>query len=281
MELANNHSMKTQWQTFHVQQNLKDAGFDVHWNTKKVDAMFVQSPHDDSVRKLHCSDDGLCFHDLWGDDLVLTKNAHQKLMVEQMFMSSQKENSEWHTKRQTKKARTARSLHQMMMHPSVADFKNAMKHNFAHDCPVTVKDIETAEDIFGNDVHALKGETARQAPFAVTSDCVEVPQEISQPHNDITIGMDFVFINGIVFHVTVSSETAFCTIEDVDNESMKAALDSFEAAVKLCNERELRVATALGDNKFDPLKVILEEKCDINFNPAGANEHIAETEQMI
>ena len=29
---------------------LKDAGFDIHWNTKKVDAMFVESPHDDLVR---------------------------------------------------------------------------------------------------------------------------------------------------------------------------------------------------------------------------------------
>ena len=37
---------------------LKDAGFDVHWNTKKVDATFAESPHDDLVRKFQCSDNG-------------------------------------------------------------------------------------------------------------------------------------------------------------------------------------------------------------------------------
>ena len=30
---------------------LKDAGFDICWNAEKVDAMFVESPHDDSVGK--------------------------------------------------------------------------------------------------------------------------------------------------------------------------------------------------------------------------------------
>ena len=77
---------------------LKDAGFDIHWNTKKVDAMFVESPHDDSVRKFQCSDDGLHFHGLWDDKLISTKDEFNELMVEQTFMSSQKENSEWCTK---------------------------------------------------------------------------------------------------------------------------------------------------------------------------------------
>ena len=91
----------------------------------------MESPHDDSARKFHCSDDGLCFHDLWDNGSVLTKDEHKKSMVEQMFMSSQKENSEWHTKRQAAKAKTARNLCQMMMHPSAADFKmqlNAISH---------------------------------------------------------------------------------------------------------------------------------------------------------
>ena len=42
---------------------LKDAGFDVYWNTKKVDATFVESPHDDLIGKFHHSDDGPHFHD--------------------------------------------------------------------------------------------------------------------------------------------------------------------------------------------------------------------------
>ena len=53
---------------------LKDAGFDICWNTKKVDATFVESPHDDSIGKFHHSNDELCFHDSWDDKLILTKD---------------------------------------------------------------------------------------------------------------------------------------------------------------------------------------------------------------
>ena len=64
----------------------------------------------------------------------------------------------------------------------------------------------------------LKGETTRQGPFAVTGDCIEIPQEISQLQNNVTVGVDFVFINGIVFHATASRGIEFCAIEDVANE---------------------------------------------------------------
>ena len=93
-------------------------------------------------------------------------------------MQSQKENSEWYTKRQVKRAKEACNLYQMMMFPSVADYKNAIKLNLIHNCPVTVEDINIAEDIFGKDIFALKGKTTRRSPYAVTMDIIEMPPEI-------------------------------------------------------------------------------------------------------
>ena len=74
-------------------------------------------------------------------------------------MQSQKENGKWHTKRQIDKAKDAQNLHQMMMFPSVVDFKNAIKMNCIHNCPVTINDINVAKDVFGKDIFALKGKT--------------------------------------------------------------------------------------------------------------------------
>ena len=54
-------------------------------------------------------------------------------------MLSQKDNNKWHTKTQMTKAKMARNLHQMMMCPSMADSKNAIEFNFAHDCLVTAE----------------------------------------------------------------------------------------------------------------------------------------------
>ena len=47
----------------------------------------------------------------------------------------------------------------MLAYPSIRDYKNAIKYNYIKDCPVTIDDINIAEDIFGLDIHALKGKT--------------------------------------------------------------------------------------------------------------------------
>ena len=73
----------------------------------------------------------------------------------------------------------------MMMFPSVLNFKNAMKMNCMHNCPVTADNINVAKETFGKDIFTLKGKTARQSPFAVTIDTTETPPEIVELHNNI------------------------------------------------------------------------------------------------
>ena len=63
------------------------------------------------------------------------------------------------------KAKEARNLYQMMGYPSINDFKNAIKYKYIDDCPVRIEDINIAEDIFGKEIHALKGKTTQKTPY--------------------------------------------------------------------------------------------------------------------
>ena len=72
-----------------------------------------------------------------------------------------------------------------------------LKMNFIHNCPVTVDDINAAEDIFGKDIRALKGKTTRKSPFAVTIDTIKMPKEIKKLHNNVFLGIDIMYINGL------------------------------------------------------------------------------------
>ena len=65
----------------------------------------------------------------------------------------------FHSKRQIQRARKARNLHQMMGHPSAADYKTAIKCDHVKNCPVTIKDIKIAEDVFRKDICVSKGKT--------------------------------------------------------------------------------------------------------------------------
>ena len=47
-------------------------------------------------------------------------------------------------------------------YPTMKDFIAMIKNNMLMNCPVTVEDIKNAENIFGPDIHVLKGKTVRQ-----------------------------------------------------------------------------------------------------------------------
>ena len=100
-------------------------------------------------------------------------------------------------------------------------------------------------------------------------------------HNDIFLGIDIFHINGLAFFVMASSKTKLVTTEEICSENMKMTLACLKSVVRLHNKRNPHVATIAGDDKFDPLKNILKEKCNMECNPTAADEHVAEVERMI
>ena len=121
----------------------------------------------------------------------------------------------------------------MMGYPSVEDYKNAIKYNYIHDCPVTVADIEAAEKIFGKDIHALKGKTTRKTPFRVKETIVHVPLELIKMHKDVTIGFDFMYVNSMIWFITVTRKIKFCTVEYVISRSMKTVMACLKTVIHL------------------------------------------------
>ena len=116
-----------------------------------------------------------------------------------VFLNSQYENSLLYTRRQVKEAKTARNLYRKMSYPSINDFKNAVKYNMIDDCPVKVEHIKVAEDIFGKDIHVLKGKTVKKQPYCVERNIIQVPREVMRLHRNGTLGIDLMLINFLSF----------------------------------------------------------------------------------
>ena len=130
--------------------DLVERGFRVMMDSDQENCIFVEK--DGVIRKFITSNGGLYFHDLWNQDLCFEKSQHDFSLKNNVFMQSQKENSKWQTKRQINKAKEAQNLSQMMMFLNASDFKNAIKMNCIHNCPVTIDDVNVAEDAFGEDI---------------------------------------------------------------------------------------------------------------------------------
>ena len=61
------------------------------------------------------------------------------------------------TKQQKEKAKEARKSHHTMGAPTVRNFKHIIRSNQMSDCPVTLEDIDRAENICGKDILHIKG----------------------------------------------------------------------------------------------------------------------------
>ena len=80
-------------------------------------------------------------------------------------------------------------------------------------CPVTVDDIKLAEKIYGTDIATLKGKTVRKQPKPVVIDCVSVPKDILETHQEVTITADIMLINTVTDNKANHSE---CQVQHAD-----------------------------------------------------------------
>ena len=88
------------------------------------------------------------------------------------------ENKAFFTNRQFARAKKAQELYHALGTPSIQDFKAILRMNIIANNPVTIEDIETAEQIFGSDIGSLKGKTTRKKPIPVVDDYIAIPEEL-------------------------------------------------------------------------------------------------------
>jgi hypothetical protein len=88
-----------------------------------------------------------------------------------------------------------------------------VKNNLVPNFPITSRNILAANDIFGPDIGSLKGKTTRAAPSKVRPGMADIPAEIISDYRDATVCADVMFINKILFLVTISRSIKFGTAE--------------------------------------------------------------------
>ena len=85
--------------------------------------------------------------------------------------------------------------------------------NMIPNCPVTIQDILSTEDIFGPNIGSLKGKTMRNTQEDVKINIHDVPPEIMERHRDVILAVDIMFIKKIPFVIFTSFNIHFGTSE--------------------------------------------------------------------
>ena len=77
--------------------------------------------------------------------------------------------------------------------------KSMIRANMIRNCPVTTKDVDAAEKIYGKSDAVLKGRTTRRKPNPVIDDTIDLPRELRERFADLVLCMDNIFICGLCF----------------------------------------------------------------------------------
>ena len=125
--------------------------YHIEYNSKKGNGFVVTKP---TREKFNFIQSGLGLHYL---DTTLQNTC--EMTETALVVNTVRENKKNYTNNDYLRALRARELQVTMGWPSTATFVEALKSNGLMNCPVTLGDVEAAEQIFGPDIGSLKGKT--------------------------------------------------------------------------------------------------------------------------
>jgi hypothetical protein len=105
--------------------------------------------------------------------------------------------------RQQKRAYRAHQLYDALGAPTVNDLKATIIMNLIRNNTVSTADVNLAAKTFGADVSNIKGKTTRRRPTPVTSNIIEVPDELLELQKDVVISIDGLTVNSLKFLTTI------------------------------------------------------------------------------
>mmetsp|Transcript_1241 Transcript_1241/g.1652 ORF Transcript_1241/g.1652 Transcript_1241/m.1652 type:complete len:133 (-) Transcript_1241:2350-2748(-) len=83
--------------------------------------------------------------------------------------------------------------------------------------PISKSDIIAADNIFGTNLGALKGKTARTPPKHVFYNIDPVTRDILDKYRNVTLCIDIMFVNKVPFIITSSRYMKFITVKVLQN----------------------------------------------------------------
>ena len=146
---------------------------------------------------------------------------------------------------------------------------------------MTVKDVEIAEDIYGPDITTLKGKSTRKQPPVVVDDQVDVPDELIQTWNDITLCIDNMFVQGQVFLVAINTTIRYRSATHLKNQSTQELYAGLDRILRIYNTAGYRIGNIHCNREFRPLLETVCDDMDIAIHCPPVGSHVPEAKQNI
>ena len=113
------------------------------------------------------------------------------------------------TKHDVKGVKAERKTYAKLLYPPIADFKWSIKNNQIKNYGVSVRSIDTTQEIWVNYISALKINAVQGKPIVIASDCMKIPKEIANLKKTVFLTAEILFVNRIPFFIPLSRNIDF------------------------------------------------------------------------
>ncbi len=179
--------------------------------------------------------------------------------------------------RRTKKVR---ELQGTIEHPLLQKFLNIIDNNKLPGYTAHHRDAIIAEDIYGLDIHGLKGRTTRKANVPSDERLSPAPKHIINNYKNLTLGADVFYVNGIPFFLTKSKHIQFYTVQALKDLKSETYLQAILKVKNVYTTRGFNVEQIQMDGAFDCLQDDLAANKNL-FDPVSSDEHVTFIERGI
>ena len=145
-----------------------------------------------------------------------------------------------------------------------------------------VRNIDTAQEIWGKDISALNGKTVWGKPIVVASDCIKIPKDIDNLKKTECLTAEMFFVNRILFFISLNIKMDFSGVSHLKWRTAAIIFDAFKGIFRLYLQQGFRIQTVHKDGEFGALKYLIENiPAGLRVNLTSTNEHVPEIERHI
>ena len=254
-------------------------------DTNQELAFLVHLPNGE-VMRFSEHDSGLYIYSPTDNDVRVPLTAYSCLQT----VSS---NRALFTRRENAGADAARALYRHLGRPSVKRFTAYIDNGFIRNCPVTPADVKRAHHIYGPDIAFLKGKTTQRPPSKHLATIVPtpLPSFIEKHHRELTICVDFFYVQRNIFLHFISRKVGYRTSVAVGNRSKSTIMKAVKQEIARYTNRGFTVVNIFADQEFECIRSDLASLHQqdnmrhiggpIGLETCTTNEHVKEVERSI